>query len=68
MIEKMLIFFVFIFGLFFVFVIFILFPVSVINEAKCLKNGYPKAYTTYALDSYCATTDGLIKVLVIPSN
>ena len=46
------------------YVMFIVMPVSLYNEAECLRKGYPKAEVTIGLERYCMTLDGAVTVRV----
>lgn len=37
---------------------FIVLPVALVNERDCLRAGYPRAHTTFNLETYCSTLDG----------
>ena len=64
MIEKAIITILIPMFLFALYVIFVLAPVSMWAEAKCLRNGYPKAATTIGLETYCMNLDGSVTVKV----
>ena len=47
------------------FVIFVLMPVSLKNEADCLRQGFPGARTTITLERYCTALDGTVHINVV---
>lgn len=49
---------------FLVYALLVVMPVQLYADAKCLKNGYPKAEVTIGLEMYCMNMDGAITVKV----
>ncbi|GAG03234.1 unnamed protein product, partial [marine sediment metagenome] len=41
-------------------------PVHLLNEADCLKMGYPETSTSITLDGYCMNIEGAISGKVVP--
>jgi hypothetical protein len=52
------------FGVAILYLMFVMVPTVFYAEAKCLRNGYPKAHVTIGLEIYCSTLDGAVTVKV----
>lgn len=63
-VEKVVIAFFAVFGLFAAYLMLVLLPVMFYADAECLRAGYPKAQVTIGLERYCTTLDGAVTVRV----
>ncbi len=50
--------------LFAMWLMFVWLPISAVNQADCLRAGYPESRVTFNFERYCLTLDGAVTVKV----